>query len=174
MWKADLARAYRQMRIDPIDMPLLGLRVGQHYYLDCCPAFGCKTSSAACQRLSNAVAYILAKHDISILAYLDDYCSCDASMSKAQSSYDTFISLADRLGLQLSKAKCVPPTRKIDWLGYSIDTTAMTISVPVTRLNEIEQICKAWLNRKRASKKMVQSVVGKLLFITNCIAPGGY
>lgn len=58
-WKADLARAYRQLRIDPLDSPLMGIKVGNDYFLDRCPAFGCKTSSAACQRLSNAVVYMM-------------------------------------------------------------------------------------------------------------------
>lgn len=170
VWKADLARAYRQMRVDPLDAPLLGLKVGQCYYLDRCPAFGCKTSSAACQRLSNAVVYMLAKQVIHILAYLDDYCSCDKSLENANTSYKAFLQLANALGLKLSKAKCVPPTQDIDWLGYTINTNAMTISVPPSRLSAIEELCKVWIKRKRASKKMVQSIVGKLLFITNCIA----
>lgn len=55
-WKADLARAYRQLRIDPLDSPLMGIKVGCDYFLDRCQVFGCRTSSAGCQRLSNAVA----------------------------------------------------------------------------------------------------------------------
>lgn len=37
IWKADLARAYRQMRVDPLDTPLLGMKVNGKYYLDLCP-----------------------------------------------------------------------------------------------------------------------------------------
>lgn len=48
VWKEDLSRAYRQLRIDPLDTPLLGLKVDQLIYLDLCPAFGCKSSSSAC------------------------------------------------------------------------------------------------------------------------------
>lgn len=31
VWKADLARAYRQLRVDPLDSPLLGLKPPVHY-----------------------------------------------------------------------------------------------------------------------------------------------
>lgn len=39
LWKADLTRAYRQIRSDPADAPLLGIRVGSKIYLDRCPPF---------------------------------------------------------------------------------------------------------------------------------------
>lgn len=59
IWKADLSRAYRQLRIDPIDTPLTGIKFKGKFYLDLCPPFGCRSSSAACQRVSNAVAYLM-------------------------------------------------------------------------------------------------------------------
>lgn len=31
--------------------------------------------------------------------------------------------------------------------------------------------CERWLNRDKSNKKMVQSLVGKLMFVTNCIKP---
>lgn len=34
LWKADLRRAYRQIRIDPIDSPFLGIKVGSDIYID--------------------------------------------------------------------------------------------------------------------------------------------
>lgn len=59
LWKADLSRAYRQLRIDPLDCPLLAIKVNDGYYVDLCPSFGCRSSSAACQRVSNALSYIM-------------------------------------------------------------------------------------------------------------------
>lgn len=38
LWKADLARAYRQLRVDPIDTPLLGFSVDSQTYIDLCPS----------------------------------------------------------------------------------------------------------------------------------------
>lgn len=118
VWKADLARAYRQLRIDPIDTPLLSIKVGQHYYIDLCPPFGCKTSSAACQRVSNALIYILAKKGFSVLAYLDDYAATEPDMERAMDSYNCFKATTKSLGLELAGHKCVPPTTKLEWLGY--------------------------------------------------------
>lgn len=165
VWKADLARAYRQLRVDPLDAPLLGIKVGDLYYIDRCPSFGCKTSSAACQRMSNAIVYLMAKADYFLLAYLDDYISCDINIHKAASAYDYFINLAHNLGLQLAQHKCVRPTTRIDWLGYTVDTILMTVAIPQEKLAEVLAECKVWKTKTRASKKMVQSIAGSTITV---------
>lgn len=83
LWKADLARAYRQLRVDPIDTPLLGFGVGTDSYIDLCPSFGCRSSSGACQRLSAAVVFMMARKGFSVLAFLDDFAGCEQSREKA-------------------------------------------------------------------------------------------
>lgn len=40
IWKADLSRAYRQLRLDPMDVPLMGFAFDNQFYLDLCPPFG--------------------------------------------------------------------------------------------------------------------------------------
>ena len=62
LWKADFEHAYRQMRIDPLDYPLLAIHHEGHTYLDVCPSFGCQCSGGgggAQQRVSNAVVHLM-------------------------------------------------------------------------------------------------------------------
>lgn len=47
IWVADLQRAYRQLRVDPLDTPLLGQQVDEGIFLDLCPAFGCRCGLTA-------------------------------------------------------------------------------------------------------------------------------
>ena len=171
LWKADLARAYRQLRIDPLDTPLLGLKHGDQYYIDICPPFGCRLSGTACQRMSNAVVYLLAKRDVWSLAYLDDYCGAASSLQAARAAYHAFLALAKRLGLELAPSKCMPPTTKLEWLGFDLDTVTMTLTIPTKKLQEILQECTTWMTRKSASKKDIQSLVGRLVHVAKCIKP---
>lgn len=171
VWKADLARAYRQLRADPLDTPLLGVKVDGLYYLDLCPPFGCKTSSAACQRMSNAVVYLMRQAGFFTLAYLDDFSGCEKELGLATNSYAYFTSLAKHLGLQLASHKCHPPTTNIEWLGYLIDTINMTVKVPDAKLEEVIEECAKWTGKTRARKKHIQSLAGRLIYITNCITP---
>lgn len=135
IWKADLARAYRQLRADPLDAPLLGIHFDNQVYIDRCPPFGCRSSSAACQRVANALVYLMAKSSAFCLAYLDDFAGCAAESSQAYADYNKFRDLTSYLGLELSDHKCFEPTTSIEWLGYLIDTNVMSVSIPHYKLS---------------------------------------
>ena len=53
MHKIDLSRAFRQLRVDPYDYPLLCLEWQGSFYVDGSYAFGHRTGSMACTRLSD-------------------------------------------------------------------------------------------------------------------------
>lgn len=172
MWKVDLSRAYRQLRADPLDAPLLGMRVGKDIYIDLCPPFGCRSSAAICQKMANALVYIMNKKVFDLLAYLDDFGACFSSKKEAQDSFNAFHDWATKLGLILAKGKSVPPTHELDWLGYTVNSAAMSIAIPKRKLQEVLQDCKAWLNKSRADKKMIQAIAGSLVYISNCVRHG--
>lgn len=141
IWKADLARAYRQLRSDPVDAPLLCIQFDDQIFIDRCPPFGCRSSSAACQRVANAIVYMMANNQHHCLAYLDDFAGCSAKFADANDAFVGFKALAKHLGLQLSEHKCVSPVTKIEWLGYLVDTKAMTIAIPKDKLEEVVTEC---------------------------------
>lgn len=172
IWKADLARAYRQLRADPVDAPLLGIKHRNKIYVDRCPPFGCRSSSAACQRVANAIVYLLTKQQHHCLAYLDDFAGCHINHDQAQQAYTAFMTLTKHLGLQLSLSKCIPPSTCVEWLGYEIDTLAMTISIPKPKLEEVVHECHRWFGRKRVTRAMVQSLAGRLAHVAGCIRHG--
>lgn len=169
LWKADLARAYRQLRVDPIDTPLLGFGIESDTYLDLCPSFGCRSSSGACQRVSAAVVFIMAKKGFTTLAFLDDFAGCEHSEERATHADNAFIELAANLGLQLALDKCQPPSTTMQWLGYIINTQLMYIAIPSDRLEQVLQQCRAWLTKRRASRTSIQSLTGKLVHLANCV-----
>lgn len=172
LWKADLSRAYRQLRADPLDAPLLGLKVGADTYIDLCPPFGCRSSAAICQRMANALVYIMGKKGFHILAYLDDFGACFASQRQARDSFKAFQDLTKELGLSLATQKSVPPTHEMEWLGYTVNSNAMSITIPPKKLNEVLQDCRNWLDKTRANKQTIQSMVGRLVYVSNCVLPG--
>lgn len=172
MWKADLRRAYRQLRADPLDAPLLGMKVGADIYIDLCPPFGCRSSAAICQKMANALVYIMNNKGYYLLAYLDDFGACYASKEDAQASFHAFLDLTSQLGLHLAKEKSVPPAQEIEWLGYKVNSKDMSISISAAKLCDTLNDCKGWLNKSRVDKRTVQAIVGRLVYISNCIRPG--
>lgn len=172
IWKADLSRAYRQFRLDPLDVPLMGFSFKNQFYLDLCPPFGCRSSSAACQRTSNALTYLMSLAGFPTLAYLDDFAGAHSTFDHASQAYDHFKNITTSLGLQLAEAKCHPPAQQIEWLGFSVDTVEMSIAIPQRKLDQVIEECKKWSTRKRASKSMIQSLAGKLIHLSACVSQG--
>lgn len=107
-----------------------------------------------------------------VLAYLDDYAGCHAHFGTANKAYDEFVDLADHLGIKLAKQKCVRPSQVVEWLGFKINTVDMTISIPPKKLMEVLKECTVWTTRKRASKKMLQSILGRLIYVSSCVRQG--
>ena len=169
VWKADMARAYRQLRTDVGDLPLLGFKVNGLTYIDLCPSFGCRLSSMACQRTTAAVTYLMRNKGFWTLAYLDDFVGVESSRDLAEKAYRAFNELMARLGLALAQHKCFPPATAMEWLGFYIDTDLMILSVPDRKLKEVVAECTLWMNKTCATKKQIQSLVGKLVHISKCV-----
>lgn len=45
----------------------------------------------------------------------------------------------------------------------------MTVSIPAKKLSEVLDECHKWTSRSRAKRKSLQSLMGKLMHIANCI-----
>lgn len=170
VWKADLSRAYRQFRLDPLDVPLMGFAFDKLFYLDLCPPFGCRSSSAACQRTSNALTYLMGLAGFPTLAYLDDFAGAHATLEQATEAYLHFKSITASLGLHLAEEKCHPPAQRLEWLGFAVDTVEMSIAIPPIKLQQVLDECEKWYTKKRASRSMIQSLAGRLLHLAACVA----
>ena len=53
-----------------------------------------------------------------------------------------------------------------------VDTQKMTLEVSEHRRVELLSIMKKWTNMKKFNLKQLQSLIGKLSFITNCVRAG--
>ena len=169
LWTVDLARAYRQLRTDPLSVPLLGIIVDSKKYFDIAPPFGCRTSSMACARTTNAVVHLLKNKGYFVLCYLDDFIGVEDSIEKADKAYHECLELLSYLGLNVSVKKCVPPTQRLTWLGYSINTKDLIIKIPEEKISEIINECKLWTINSKVSRKYIQHIAGKLNFISKCV-----
>ena len=73
IYKIDISRAFKQIKIDPSDKDLLGIMFQDQYFLDRLVAFGFRHGSLIFQRCTNAIRYIMAQHGFPLLYnYIDD------------------------------------------------------------------------------------------------------
>ena len=170
LFKVDLQRAFRNLRIDPLDYPLLGLKWQENTYIDVALAFGFKNGAAACQLCTDVITNTLRHQKIWLMNYLDDYIGI-AQPHQAEGHFQSLLNILDQVGLPVNNNKVEPPSSIITCLGIQINAKTGTLSVPDKKLNEIKNLTSQWLIKKIATRKQLQSYIGKLIAIHRCVKP---
>ena len=158
IYKIDISRAFRHIKVDPLDYNLLGLH-WRHVYVF--------------QRVSDAVRFMMRRAGHGVINYVDDYVGFGVP-SDAKRSYDHLYNLLDLLGLTISQKKLVPPSTSAVCLGVKIDTEKGSISIPEEKLCQICDTVSEWKNKKYCTKCQLQSLLGHLLYIHKCVRPARY
>ena len=168
--KIDVARAFRNLRVDPVDSLKLGIMWNGNYYADLAVAFGWTHGSAAFQILSDAIAHIVAKAGIKLHCYIDDYIAV-VPKTKADEKFKYVCDLLSELGLPLNYDKLTPPTKRLTCLGIDINIDNNTMSISEDKLRSIHEECIRVSTKKCLSRRAFQSLLGKLLYIQKCVKP---
>ena len=158
LYKVDISRAFRHIKIDPSEYDKLGLN-WDGFYFDSCLPFGFKHGSKIFQRTSDTVRYIMSNQNYDIINYIDDLFGFGLP-STVHNSYKYLCELLEKLGLTISSKKLVPPSTVVTCLGVQIDTVKGTISVPPEKLQKIMLMCFTWESKKDGSKARPPVTIG--------------
>ena len=71
--KIDIARAFRNLRVDPADALKFGISWKGQYYLDLGVAFGWIHGSSSFQLLADVIMHIMKCKGFQTFAYIDDF-----------------------------------------------------------------------------------------------------
>ena len=78
-------------------------------------------------------------------------------------------SIFNTLGLASLPKKDSQPAFEMVCLGILVNTKDLTLRVPESRLRELSDELHLWLSRERFTVKELQSLLGKLSFVTACV-----
>lgn len=131
---------------------------------------GLKSASGICQRVTNAVSFIMFELGVQILNYLDDLAGAETK-NNAEFAYGCLGTVLKKCGIEESLDKAVPPTQIMVFLGVLFNTITMTLEVTPERLKELKLLVEHWLCKSSASLKEIQSLLGKLHFVAACVRP---
>ncbi|KAI8515333.1 cytoplasmic pattern recognition receptor signaling pathway in response to virus [Branchiostoma belcheri] len=171
LFKRDLSRAYRQLPVDPHDYNLLGFKWRDEFYFDTVFPFGLRSAALACQRTTNAVTHIYRAQGFSAVNYIDDFGGAEHP-AHADEAFRVLAETFVTLGLQESPEKASPPSTVMTFLGIGYDSLRMVKFITEDRLEDMAAELQQWPDRKRATKRQVQSLLGKLIFLTACVPQG--
>ena len=173
--KFDLSRAYRHVPVCPADRKLLGFKWKDQFYVDLTLPFGGRSCCAIFNEVGDLFEEIF-NHYASSLDfnhYLDDFLGVGdpADRLSVLSDFSQTLSLCETMSIPLAD-KTVHPTSKLTFLGFVLDSTELTISLPEEKklayMTEIQNI----LGRRSLTKKVLQSLIGKLMHAAVCIPIG--
>ena len=105
-YKVDIARAFRQLKIDPADYRFLGL-YHESYYLDLSLPFGYVHGSKFFQRSSDAIRFIMRSFGVKVVNYIDDVIAC-GNTHQAYSGHKKLLEVLAELGLDINEEKKCP------------------------------------------------------------------
>ena len=133
------------------------------YFFDTLLPFGAKSSPEIFLRLTQAVRRMMERRGFkTIIVYLDDFLIVGETKEECQQAFTTLLQLLLDLGFQISWHKVIEPTQKLVFLGVELDTAHCEMALPPTKLTELHHVISRFLFHRRASKKQLQQLAGKL------------
>lgn len=165
----DIERAYRNIPVCPLDLPLLGITVRKRIYIDAAMPFGARNSSLNMQIIAQYIVRALQRRGISCQMYLDDMIIQLAQGQDAHARFAEVMSLYRALGLPIAYSKLQLPAEAIVYLGIRINVQDRSLSIPTKKLEELLQLIRWTLTQKFVSKRMAQRIAGKVNHVSRCV-----
>ena len=135
--------------------------------------FGSSISCAIFEDISTLIHWIFEQQTRKpFLHYLDDYFMCFRTLQGCWVPYKGMQAVEGDIGLPLSPEKLVPPTQCLTFLGMGIDSVKMIIIVPQDKKLDILKHLKRLLAASKVLARDLQSLAGKLNFITKAVPQG--
>lgn len=175
MAKVDLKSAFRMIPVRPEDWELLGMYWNGQFYYDTCLPFGLRSAPYLFNQYADALAWILQNnHGLHwLIHYLDDYFLAGPPGSSSCADHlQSFLETCDKLGVPIAMDKVEGPTTTLTFLGLELNSRTKQISLPPDKLNDILTELQVWLHRRKATKRQLLSLIGKLAFAAKAIPAG--
>ena len=175
MAKIDIKDAYRLIPVHPQDRRFLGISWQGTVYVDCQLPFGLASAPAIFSAVAQALEWILRARGVRhIIHYLDDFLILGAPNSpECANALDITLHTCAELGVPLAPDKIEGPTPSLRFLGIQLDSTSLSLSLPMDRLVELRGMLDMWVSRKVIREpKQFQSLVGHLAHATQVVPLG--
>ena len=176
MAKVDLRHAYRSVPISQDSWSGTGLKWKfsdtnrPTYMYDTRLPFGASPSPGIFQKLTKSVTRMLKRRGFkAICVYIDDFIIIADTYSECLAAFKELLSILLKLGFSISWRKVVPPTQCLTFLGIEINSIKETISMPSDKLSSLKDDIVTWIDRKKATKREMQQLIGKLNWATKVI-----
>lgn len=170
----DIARAYRNFALDPLDWPLTCVCLDEQYYIDVRMPFGSRASSLYMQRMAQMIQRALLRKNILTIVYLDDMLVVCPVNENPEEKFREVTAIVKLLGLPIAWEKVVSPTKCIRFLGITIDIECKEIRIPDDKISKFLTIIAEVRSHKWISTRTMQSIVGHINHLGKAVPAARY
>lgn len=172
--KIDIKSAFRLIPVHPADRHWLAMEWKGSLLIDTCLPFGLRSAPKLFNNLADLLHWILVDNGVSfLLHYLDDFLTTGAPGSpECQQNLNIIIQVCQLLGIPLAIEKVSGPATILDFLGILLDTVKLEARLPEGKLARVRDTITEWLNKKKATKREILSLVGLLQHAAKVVRPG--
>ncbi len=173
--KFDIKRAYRLLPVDTQDRKYLGMKWDGKFYIDLALPFGLRSAPKIFTKFANVLQALFERTGPVryIQHYLDDFFIVGEPRSdECQVALDKCFKVCQSLGVPLGEDKTEGPSTCITFLGFELDSVAMELRLPASKLEKIKAKLKFWDTRRSGTKRTLLSLIGSLQHCCQAIVLG--
>ena len=135
---------------------------GTTYEFRCLP-FGLSLAPRVFTRILRPIVAKLCSEGIRTVIYLDDLLLIHHQKDTLSEIFLYVRRLLSSLGFLVKLEKCSPePTHRLVFLGAVLDTTYMSVALPVEQINRIQGACREMLESRSTCLSGLSSLLGRL------------
>ena len=180
MAKMDLENAFKHVMVHPQDWHLMGFTWpdssgSDRYYFSKVLDFGLRSAPYLFDIFAAALLdfmYARGLPEKHVVRYVDDFIVMASSAAECQGHLDIMLNTCLASGFSVQPSKVTIPSETTEFLGIVIDTTQRQLRISDERLHELSTEVAAWLGTKRATKRKLLSLIGKLAFAAKVVRTG--
>ena len=114
-------------------------------------------------KLLKPVVAFLRKRGVRLLIYLDDILIIGSNVRETRQFTEMAMTLLESLGFIINRDKSIlNPTREITFLGFTINSVKMTLSLPHDKETNIRSHCHQMLAQPRVTLRAIAQILGIL------------
>lgn len=128
-----------------------------------CLPFGLASAPLVFTKILRPVVALLRKQGVRLIIYLDDIPIMAESVEIAKAHANLAVNLLTSLGFVINHKKSVlNPSQQLEFLGFTVNSVTMTLSLTHDKLRQIRRESKSLLSNNPVSVRELSRFLGKL------------
>ena len=164
MASIDITSAYFSLPVKPRDRDLLQLQFkGKRYRYTCLPNGYSPGPRVFTKIMKALLAHLRVHYGVNLVFYIDDTLIYGNTPQLVQGYVEHTLRVLQEAGFTISyKKSALIPTQVITYLGFQIDSTTLTLTIPPTKAESLQEMLVTTLGLSTITIRKFAGVLGRL------------